>query len=336
MNWENRLQPIKSNPANADLGGGMPRKVIIDCDMGIDDAVALCMTLFDSRLDVLAVTATEGCVTAEQANNNLQAIVAELDPARYPRLGIATRTDDAPAVDTRYLYGEDGLGNAGFESLNRQHAITAEKLIIETVRAHPEEVTILCLGPMTNLARAFRRDPTLAAIVDKVVMTGGSLNGQGNITPCAELNFYFDPTSAREVLKSRTTKILIPLDVTRAVTFGFETLDDLPKTNTRTGYFLRQILPHTFRSHRQQLGQETITLNDAVGALALLEPELFKYEPYACDIETDGELTRGVLVTDQRMQPEWRHNVTVATSADPDQVQQYIIDQLMVAGNAST
>ena len=71
----------------------MPRKVIIDCDMGIDDAVALCMTLFDSRLDVLAVTATEGCVSAEQANSNLQAIVTELDPARYPRLGMARSTE---------------------------------------------------------------------------------------------------------------------------------------------------------------------------------------------------------------------------------------------------
>jgi len=313
----------------------MPRKVIIDCDMGIDDAVALCMTLFDSRLEVLAVTATEGCVTADQANNNLQAIIAELDPARYPRLGIASSTDDAPAVDTRYLYGEDGLGNAGLESSHRQRAITADKLIIETVRAHPDEVTILCLGPLTNLARAFRRDPTLAGIVDKVVMTGGSLNGRGNITPCAEFNFYFDPTSAREIIKSRTTKILIPLDVTRDVTFGFKMMDDLPNLNTRTGYFLRQILPYTFRSHRQQLGQESITLNDAVGALALLEPDLFKYEPYACDVETTGELTRGVLVTDQRMQPEWRHNLTVATEASSDQVQQYIIDQLVVAGNAS-
>ena len=86
----------------------MQRKLIIDCDMGTDDAVALCMALFDSRLEVLAVTATEGCVNAEQANSNLQAIIAELDPDRYPRLGMACCADDAPAVDTRYLYGEDG------------------------------------------------------------------------------------------------------------------------------------------------------------------------------------------------------------------------------------
>ena len=163
---------------------------------------------------------------------------------------MASRTDDAPPVDTRYVYGEDGLGNAGFESSNRQRAIPAEKLIIESVRANPDEVTILCLGPLTNLARAFRRDPTLPALVDRVMMTGGSLTARGNITPCAEFNFYFDPTSAQEIIKSRTTKILIPLDVTREVTFGLDVMDDLPTTETRIGYFLRQILPHTFRSYR--------------------------------------------------------------------------------------
>ena len=153
----------------------MSRKVIIDCDMGIDDAVALCMTLFDQRLEVLAVTSTDGCVTAPQANDNLQAIVNELDPDRYPRLGMAQKTEDAPAVDTRYLYGEDGLGNAGFETSHRQHSLTSDKLIIDCVRAHPDEVTILCLGPATNLARAFRRDPTLATMVDRVILMGGSL-----------------------------------------------------------------------------------------------------------------------------------------------------------------
>lgn len=314
----------------------MPRKVIIDCDMGIDDAVALCLTLFDQRLEVLAVTATEGCVTADQANSNLQAIINELDPDRYPRLGMASSADDAPAVDTRFLFGEDGLGNAGFESSDRQRAVSAEKLIIDCVRANPEEVTILCLGPLTNLARAFRRDPTLPALVDQVLMTGGSLNGQGNITPCAEFNFYFDPVSAQEVLKSRTTKTLYPLDVTHEIKFGLEVMNELPTMDTRTGYFLRQILPHTLRAHRQQLGQESITLTDAVGALALLEPELFKYEQIGCDVETEGELTRGVLVADRRAQPDLRPNMTVATSVRCEQVHQYILDQLIMSGNASS
>lgn len=312
----------------------MPRKVIVDCDMGTDDAVALCMTLFDPRLEVVAVTATEGCVTANQANSNLQAILAELDPDRYPRLGMAKSADDAPPVDTRYLFGEDGLGNAGFESSHRQRALTSEKIIIDSVRANPEQVTILCLGPLTNLARAFRRDPMLASMVDQVVIMGGSL-ACGNISPCAEFNFYFDPVSAKEVLKSRTTKTLIPLDVTQQVSFGLEMMDELPNYESRIGYFLRQILPHTFRTYRQQLGKESITLNDAVGALALLEPQLFSYQSIGCDVETEGELTRGFMIADRRPQPDHRPNVNVAVEVRAEQVRQYIVDQLTTAGHAT-
>ena len=185
----------------------MPRKVIIDCDMGIDDAVAICAVLFDQRFEVLAITAVEGCVTADQANSNLHAIISELDPARYPRLGVATGTSDAPAVDTRFLFGEDGLGNAGFEGTQRQKPDSAERLIIDCVRANPDEVTILCLGPLTNLARAIQREPTLVSQIDQVIIHGGSLDGKGNITPCSEFNFYFDPASAQKVLQSRMTKI---------------------------------------------------------------------------------------------------------------------------------
>jgi len=155
----------------------MPRKVIIDCDMGIDDAVALCMLLFDSRFEILAVTASEGCVAAAQANSNLQAMVSILDPDRYPRLGMASPTE------------EDGLGNSNFEASMRHSALPAEKLIIDTVRANPDMVTILCLGPATNLAKALLREPNLAAQIDQVIMTGGSMDGQGNVTACSEFNF---------------------------------------------------------------------------------------------------------------------------------------------------
>ena len=311
----------------------MQRKVIIDCDMGTDDAVALCMALFDNRLEVLAITATEGCVNAEQANNNLQAIIAELDPERYPRLGMACCAEDAPAVDTRFLYGEDGLGNAGFEAMGLQRLHPAEKMIIDCVRANPGEVTVVCLGPLTNIAKAFQRDPGLPALIDRIIMTGGSLTGIGNITPAAEFNFYFDPQSARTVLKSRTTKTLIPLDVTQKVSFGLDMLDELPDVDCRIGFFLRQVLPFAFRSYRQQLGQESITLNDAIGALAVVEPELFKFEMMAGDVETEGELTRGVSVFDRRVMPEWRPNMEVATGINSDAARQYIIDQLTMSGN---
>ncbi len=313
----------------------MARKIIIDCDMGTDDAVGLCMLLFDGRLEILAITAAEGCVAAEQSNHNLQAIISELDPHRYPRLGCAQSTQNAPPVDTRFLYGSDGLGDAGWDAPQLQHSHPSEKLIIDCVKAHPDEVTILCLGPLTNVARALQRDPNLASMIGEIVMIGGSTDGRGNITPCAEFNFYFDPAAARTVLKSRTTKTLIPLDVTRQVTFGIGALDELPGDHTRVGFFVRQILPFTFRAYRQQLGMENIVLNDTIGALALLEPQLFETEAMAVDVEVTGELTRGMLVVDRRPERDSRPNVSVATSVRVEAARQFVMDLLMVAGNQS-
>jgi inosine-uridine nucleoside N-ribohydrolase len=314
----------------------MARKLIVDGDMGTDDAVALCMLLFDSRIELLGLTAVEGCVTAEQANHNLQAIVSELDPCRLPRLGLAQAAAGAPPITGRHLYGEDGLGNSHFEIPGKQHLPPSEKLIIDLVRKSPGEVSILCLGPLTNLARAIQRDPAIETLVGRVIMVGGSVQGIGNVTPTAEFNFYFDPDSARAVFRSRLTRTLIPLDVTRQVTFGLELLNELPADSTRCGLFLRQVLPFAFRAYRQQMGHETITLNDAVGALAVSEPELFQFEDLAGDVETEGELTRGMTIFDRRSPQEWRANLEVAVGLRAESARQYLIDQLQVSGRATS
>jgi inosine-uridine nucleoside N-ribohydrolase len=313
----------------------MARKVIIDCDMGIDDAVALCLCLFDERLDVVAVTACEGSVTVDQANQNLQAIIGLIDPDKYPRLGCAQPADNAPPINTSFLYGEDGLGNSGFEVSRLQHLHSSDKLMADCIRANPNDVTVVCLGPLTNLARAFQRDKELENLVDRVVIAGGSINGIGNITAAAEFNMYFDPTSARQIFFSRTTKTLIPLDVTRQVSFGLDFLEQLPGDETRAGSFLRQILPHCFRTYRRHYGHESITLNDVVSAMCVLEPQLFEFGEYAADVETAGEITRGVTVFDRREPPESHFNMEVAIDVNAESVWQYVVDQLTLAGNAT-
>lgn len=312
----------------------MGKKLIIDGDMGTDDAVALCYLLFDARVEVLAITASEGSVTAQQANSNLQTILAEIDPDRYPRMGMAAPSEHAPAINTTFLYGADGLGNVGWEAPTKQHLLPAEKVIIDFARQFPGEVTLVTLGPLTNVARALSRDPNLAGMLNRVVITGGTVSGIGNITPAAEFNFYFDPEAARTVFQSRLTKTLIPLDVTRQVTFGFDFLDELPSDATRIGFFLRQVLPYAYRAFRQQWGWESITLNDAVGALAILEPEIFTFTEMAGDVETEGELTRGATIFDRRMPAEWRPNLEVATAVRADAARQSIIDLLQIAGRS--
>jgi len=314
----------------------MSRKVIIDCDPGIDDAVALMVALFDPRLEVVAVTSTAGSVNADRAFSNLQALVEQLDPPRRPRIGMGPGPLSAPAIDTTYLHGSDGLGgvNLAVAELHQKHP--ADKLMGDEVRAAPDEVTILALGPMTNLANAIQRDPTFPKQVGQFVMMGGSVTGVGNITPCAEFNCHFDAESARHVFKSKTTKTLVPIDITNQVTFGIDLLDRIPASNSRAGKLLQQMLPFSFRSHRRHLAQEGICLHDAVALVHLLEPELFDLEPMAGDVETQGELTLGATVFDQRTVTTWPTNMEVCRKVDVDGVQQAIVQGLIRAANATS
>jgi inosine-uridine nucleoside N-ribohydrolase len=311
----------------------MARKVIIDCDPGIDDALALTLALFDPRLEVVAVNAVAGNVSAERATLNVQAIVERLDPPRYPRLGAATAAEDVPYTDGRHLHGPDGLGGAELpvSQLARQHP--AEKLICDEVRAAPDDVTIVCLGPLTNVARALAREPDLVDMIGRIVIRGGSVKGIGDVTPCAETNIYADPMSARAVFRSPITKTLIPLDVTDQVIWTLGFLEQLPDEHTRAGKLLRATVPYLFRSHRQHLGLETIRLPDAVGICAVLHPELFRTEELAGEVEVGGEITTGATIFDRRPNAPHRADIEVALECDAVAVADCIVRGLAEAGS---
>ncbi len=295
----------------------MSRKIIIDCDPGIDDAVAIALALFDPRLEVVAITACAGTTDAEQATQNVRALVERLDPPRMPRIGAALDPELGAAVaNGTLLHGEDGLGNSDWTPVARQHSMPSDKLISDRLRADPGDVTIVCTGPMTGFAKALTRDPALVPMVDRVVIAGGSVVGIGNVTPAAEFNFHFDPVSARHVFHSATTKSLIPLEVCRQLSFGWELVEKLPPKYTKVGAVLQAIIPHYCRAARQQLGQETISLQAVLPILMLLEPSLFAWEEMAGDVEISGELTRGTTIFDQRIPRQWRTNMEVAVSVD--------------------
>ena len=294
----------------------MARKVILDVDPGIDDAVAMTMALFDPRCEVVAGSAVAGNVPAEQATRNVQAIIEQLDPPRWPRVGAAVQPERTPLADSRHIFGADGLGNANFPVAELHHQHPSEKVITDEIRMAPEAITIIALGPLTNIANALRRDPGLADQVGQLIIMGGAVKGPGNITPAAEFNIYCDPAAARDVFRSRTTKTLVPLDVTNQVVMTYDLLDQLPAESTRAGAFLRKILPFAFRSHRQLFGLEGILLHDAEAAVAAGNPELFTTERLAGEVETHGELTLGATVFDRRPAPEWRANMDVAAGID--------------------
>ena len=312
----------------------MPKKVILDVDPGIDDAMAILMALFDPDVEVVAITAVGGNVSPELATRNIQTIIEQLDPPRLPRVGSATAPERGLPVDGRHLHGIDGLGGANFAVAELRAPHPSEKIICDEVRAAPEAVTVVCLGPLTNLARAFVRDPELPSLVGEVVISGGAVTSPGNITPAAEFNLYCDPESARTVFRSLSTKTLVPLDVTNRVVLSYDLFNRLPDESTKVGQFLHTILPPAFRAYRQQFGLEGIHVHDSVALMTALHPELCTAEPMAGDVEIMGDLTAGATVFDRRRLPAWRHNMDVVVQLDTKQVIERMIHALHNAARA--
>lgn len=305
----------------------MARKVILDVDPGIDDAIAVALALLDPRLEVVAITASGGNVSPQQATRNAQTVVEQIDPARWPRIGAAPNDTSLP-IDNRRLHGPTGLGDADFTVAELHHQHPADKVICDEVRAAPDLVTIICLAPLTNLAAALQRDPELVNQIGQVIIRGGTYSAAGNVTAAAEFNIYCNPAAAQLVFRSPLTKTLVPLDVTNRLVMTYNHFDQLPGDATRTGAFLNKILPYAFRSHHQLLGQEGIQLHDVLGVMALLHPELFETIPCHGDVETAGELTLGTTVLDRRRRPESQPNMDVAVGMDTTAVMDVLMRRL--------
>ena len=211
------------------------------------------------------------------------------------------------------------------------HQHFSEKLISDLVRASPEEITIVCLGPLTNIARAFQRDPLLPTLVHRLIIMGGAVTAPGNVTPAAEFNVFYDVAAAKFVFHSLAVKTLIPLDVTTKVSFSIDFLEALPRDSTRAGKLLRRIVPFAYRAHHQELGQESIHLHDAVALLAAFQPELFEMSEMAGDVETSGDLTTGMTVFDRRGVRKWPMNMEVALDIDANAAKDCVVRGLMKA-----
>ncbi len=302
----------------------MRRKVILDIDPGVDDAMALCIALYHPQIEVVAVTAVGGNVPPDLATRNVQALLAHLDPPRLPRIGAACYPNEGLPVAGRYGRDVDSLTEAHLRVSELRSAHPAEKLICDEVRAAPGEITIVALGPLTNVARALQRDAELAAAIGQIVISGGAVASAGNVTPAAEFNIFCDPEAAQTVFRSPSTKTLIPLDVTNRVVLTFDFLRQLPPESTKVGMLLRAVLPPAFRVYHQELGVEGIHCHDTVALIAATCPELFSFQEMAADVETAGHLTTGATVFDRRRAPAWRHNLAVAQEMDSERVTQEI------------
>jgi inosine-uridine nucleoside N-ribohydrolase len=301
----------------------MARKVILDVDPGISDALAICLALTQPELEVVAVTATGGNVAPRQASRNVQAIIEHLDPPRWPRIGFADE-EQPLRTDGRELWGVDGLCGAtlGIAELHQQHP--SLKVLAEEIRNDPGGVTVIAGGPLSNIAAAFQLEPELAMLVGHLIIVGGTLEGPGDVTAAAEFNIFCDAEAAQRVFRSPATTTLLPRDVTSRAAMTFDLLNYLPAESTAQGRLLRMLLPAAFQSYRQRLGLEGIYAAEAVAIAAAVHPELITTEALPVDVEIEGTLTYGVTVIDRRPRTLDRPNMDVAVDLDASAIIDFV------------
>jgi inosine-uridine nucleoside N-ribohydrolase len=304
----------------------MGRKAILVTDLGIDGAFAASLAMMDPDIDVLALAATAGNVTSAQATRNVHILVEQTDPARWPRLGAAIPTEYD--TDQLVLHGPGGLGGVDFPCAQLHHPHSADKLISDLVRQNPKEVTILLMGPATVLARAFDRDPDLAGLLERIIVVGGAWREPGDVSAVAEFHFFCDPLAAQQVLHCGAQVTLLPLDVTHSLIFSPRDLLQMPAPESPTSRFLRQIVPHGIHATERLYGIEGLHLQDVIGLVAFALPGAVHTKPVVVDVESRGELTRGMSVFDVRWACTRRPNVDLVTDVEVPTVRQYILRTL--------
>lgn len=313
-----------------------PLTVIIDTDPGVDDALALVFAAACPELEVLAVTTVAGNVNLEQATENARRVLPIAWGSAPPPL---YRGESGAEISAHHVHGSDGLGSATsllddlgtalYAPAAPLAGLEAVTVILDLLRARPGEITIVTLGPLTNLARAWERDPDALRGVREIVIMGGAFLEHGNVTPAAEFNIHADPKSAALVATSGLPQRWVPLDVTHRCLLRQEHLKALP--DTRRGRFVRHITAEYVAHHRSGYDEEACILHDPVAVAAALWPELFRTERTRVEVETAGDHTNGVTVADLRP-PAYRNwgeaNAEVCLEADAETVVRRIAERL--------
>ena len=278
-----------------------PRKIIIDTDPGQDDAVAILLALGSPEdIDLLGITAVAGNVPLPLTQKNAR-IVCEL--AGRPDVKVFAGCD-APIkrklVTAEHVHGKTGLEGPVMDDptmpLQDQHGVD---FIIDTLRSEPAKtVTLVPIGPLTNIATAFAKAPDIVDRVQEIVLMGGAYFEVGNITPAAEFNIYVDPEAARAVFASGVPITVMPLDVTHKALTTKARIDAFRALGTRVGTMVAEWTDFFERFDIEKYGSEGAPLHDPCTVAYLIRPDLFSGRHINVEIETTSELTLGMTVAD--------------------------------------
>lgn len=304
-----------------------PTKIILDTDPGGDDVFAFLWVLSLVRqqyANLVAVIATEGNVAAHQTFKNSQQILELTGFSDIP-IGRGISLQKNSKASAAHIHGADGMGNLSqtlpLSACGYASAIQADELLIEQLNSHPEAITIVAIGPLTNLAAAEIKQPGILKRAKEIVVMGGAFRCSGNVTPNAEFNIWFDPNAAQVVFNSRDDIVVLPLDVTRDLVFTQEMAEIIIQSNphSRLAQFvlrLCQFMAGTSVKYRETGGAAGFLVHDAATLGYLFYPDTLAMQRASVKVETQGEWTKGQTLVDARQCAKPNANAWIALQVD--------------------
>jgi purine nucleosidase len=278
----------------------VPRTFLIDTDTASDDAVALIMALKSPVVRVAAITTVAGNVDVHQATRNAL-YTAELCGTDAPVYAGAEKPLLREYQNATWFHGRDGLGDHNYpaprKSPQQKHAVDA---IIDTIEANAQ-LTVVTLGPLTNLALALAKRPAIAAKVGRCVVMGGAPCCEGNVTPAAEYNIWVDPEAARIVMLSGLPIELVGWQLSRGgAVLNERDIAHISGFDNTLSRFAIECNSHARQAYKRQTGEDGIALPDPVAMCLALDPTIgTEWSSHAIEVETQSELTRGMTVVDR-------------------------------------
>jgi len=323
-----------------------PQRIILDTDPGVDDAIAIFLALRSPELKVEAITPVSGNVPLAFTLPNALRLVEIAGRPEIPVAAGAAVPLVRRLVTAAYVHGNNGLGGVEFrEPKIKPVAENATDLIRSIVRANPGEITVVAVGPLTNVATVLKVDPAIAPMIKSFVLMGGCLSG-GNITPAAEFNFYVDPEAARIVFDSGVPITMVGLDVTNKVLLRESQVRILEAAQNPVSQAAGKIMRATMGRIYKTNDETVVAMHDPLTIASLIDPSVVTLKDYYVQIETTGEITAGMSVgyyrgPVRRSPPmdtgapngpipteEFKPNCKVAVGVDPDKFFRLLLPRL--------
>jgi inosine-uridine nucleoside N-ribohydrolase len=302
-------------------------KILLDCDPGHDDAIALLLALASPEVELVGVTTVHGNQTLEKTTVNALKVLEFVGRTEVPVAAGAARPIRREPFVAGYVHGESGMDGPSLPAPMTppvaQHAVD---FIAETVLASEEQITLVPTGPLTNIGLFLALHPDAAQKVERIVLMGGAI-GEGNVTPAAEFNIWADPEAADRVFTSRLDVAMIGLDVTHQAIFGPGPRAEL-KAAGRVGAMVAELLEFYGRFHKQSYGWDGSPIHDAVAMAHAFRPGIVETVRTGVRVDCEGELGRGRTNVDLRGRVGWEPNAHVAVDIDADAFVELLVERI--------